>query len=197
MKGKYKYGYTVISMMAVLLLFLILADMLVMSVQRKVFTEELHHHVKDEMSLIGSSVIESLLKHKYENVEQFISGWAGGHEEIVKMKVLLPNGYPLVDYERQAPSKSTFDLQHIVRQSGMTLLTIEISHDLSQLENKVNHLNRKLISASVALTLLLGFILWRVLKKTAVLPLVREISDRTNAEKKLQASHDFLQNLIE
>ncbi len=194
---KYKYGYTVLSMMAVLLVFLFFTDMFVMSLQRRILTEELHHHVKDEMSLIGSSVIEAMLKHKYENVEQFISAWAGNHEEIVKMKAFLPNGYPLVDYEQPGSAKSTFTLQHIVKQSGMTLLTIEVSHDLSHLENKLNNLNQKLIAASFALTLLLGFVLWRVLKRTAVLPLVNEILERKNAEEKLQAAHDFLQNLID
>lgn len=194
---QYKYGYTVLSMMAVLLVFLIFADMMVISLQRKIVTEELHHHVEDEMSLIGSSVIEAMLKHKYENVEKFISGWAGNHEEIVKMKAFLPNGYPLVDYERLGPSKSTFDLQHIVKHSGMTLLTIEVSQDLSPLENKLYNLNQKLITASFTLTLLLGFVLWRVLKRTAVLPLVNEIWERKNAEEKLQAAHDFLQNLID
>ena len=68
----YKYSYALLWFIGLLLIFLIIADVLIVSNQRKELLERADKYFADELNGIATAVKEPLLRHQYGKVEQLL-----------------------------------------------------------------------------------------------------------------------------
>lgn len=195
--SSFKYNRVLIVFMGILLVFLIIADVLIVSKQRMLLLEEVHDHMKDDVGLIGTFVREPLLRRNYAKVEQFLLQWAEEHEEIVQVKATMPNSFVLVDYQSKSASSNKYYLEESVEYAGKALISIEIVRDLSPIERILSRLKAQLITGSFILIAVLGIVLWHTMKRMAMVPLEKEIALRKKSEEMLQRAKDELEGHVQ
>lgn len=183
--SRFKYGFAVTSLIAVVLLFLLVADFAAISALRKLLESEVYRNAEEEISLVESSIKEPILRRDYAMVEQFLTEWSKQHPHVVGVKAIAPNEFLLFDYSRKLPSAHTFQIKHYVKYGGTTLSRLEAVYDLSAFDERIGSLTVGLIAGSAILASFFGVILWYVLRKTAMVPLEREIVERKKTEEKI------------
>lgn len=172
-----RHRRTIVALMAVLLLFLLTMDGLILANQRSVLLVQTHKQVQHELELLGMLVSEALIKEDYATVEVFVSGWANNRKDVIKASVVLDNGFVLAEFSRIAENPVIEQYQRKVTYGNDRSILVKISEDISEVHHLLMILTVKLLVASFLLVLLLGIILWKVLKATAIIPLEREISE--------------------
>ncbi|RJQ21245.1 MAG: response regulator [Nitrospiraceae bacterium] len=191
--GYFKYKRALVSFMAILLVFLILADVLIVSNQRKQMLNEVMKHRGAELDLVGMFITESLLKHEYASVENFLAQWAGENDDIVKINAVAPNNFLLMQYERAVPSAHSFAQEKQIRYGGRNLMTLNVVRDFTSEEKILTGLQKNLTGVSVVLVMILGTALWFSMRRMAFMPLETEIAVRRQAEETLQKVRDGLE----
>lgn len=190
---RFQYKRTILSFMAILLVFLIVADMVIVSNQRKQLLNEVRNHMQSELELVGTFVREPLLKQDYAKVEEFLTRWAREHDEVVEVRAVMPNNFVLAEYNRKSPPHYVYALDKHVRQGDKDLISIRVVKDFSNVEGILGKLRLQLIAYSFFITAALGALIWRTFRTTALKPLEREIDQRTQVEEKLQKAKDQLE----
>ncbi|HBH62126.1 MAG TPA: hypothetical protein DDX85_10405 [Nitrospiraceae bacterium] len=193
----FQYTRTIVSFMAILLVFLIVADMFIVSNQREQLFKEVQNHMQFELDLIGTFVREPLLKHDYATVEQFLMHWAKEHKDVVDLKAVMPNNFVIAEYSRTTRSRYVYALQKQVRQGEKDLINLKVVRDFSNIESILGRLRLQLIVISLFLLATLGILLWRIVRTMALKPLEREINLRTQVEEKLQKAKDQLEARVQ
>ncbi len=193
----FKYSRALLAFMAVLLIFLTVADVVTVSHQRKEILDEAHRNAETELNLMGTLVREALLKHDYATVEQSLTEWGKEDAAVIEIKATAPNGFVLAQYKRAAPSEHTFNIQQRIQFAGKDLVALEIVKDFTSVEKSLKELYLQLVTASVFLTIILGIALWFTLRKMALIPMEREIARRRQAEDALQKANDELEIRVE
>ncbi len=173
------------SFMAILLFFLVFANVLIVSNQRRQHMESMVKNLEIQGDLIGTFIREPLLKHDYANVEQFVLQWAEEHDEVLEMTVSMPNGFMLVEYKSKRASSHTLDIQREIHFGENLLSTLTMTLDSTNEEKIISDLQLQLIIGSIILTCALGAALWLSLKRMALTPLEREVAVRKQAEEML------------
>lgn len=180
-----KYGFAITSLVVVVLLFLLIADFAAISSLRKLLESEAYRNAEEEISLVEASIKEPILRRDYAMVEQFLMEWSKQHHHIVGVKAIAPNGFILFDYSRKLTSAHTFQVKRYVKYGGTTLSILEAAYDLSAFDERIGRLTIGLIAGSVILASFFGVVLWYVLRKTAMIPLEREVAERKKAEEEI------------
>ncbi len=191
--SRFKYGVAVTSLVVVVLLFLLVADFAAISALRKLLEGEIYRNAEEELSLVESSIKEPILRRDYALVEQFLMDWSKQHPHILGVKAIAPNGFLLFDYSRKLPSAHTFQVKHYVKFGGTTLSRLEAIYDLSAFDERIGRLTVGLIAGSAIFASFFGVVLWYVLRKTAMIPLEREIVERKKAQTELKRYADRLE----
>lgn len=181
----------------VLALFLGVNAAIFISDQREEIAETYHDHIQEELVLMGRMVQEAALRNDLGTVEVFLTEWGRSRDELVEIKARAVNGFTVVHYVREHPAQQTAIHRQPINYRGETLLTLEVAHDLDVLEESLEKVGWKLGSSSLVLTSLLALALWMVLRKTAVLPLEREVAKRLRTESALRESEDRFRALVE
>ncbi len=194
----FKYSRALLSFMAVLLIFLGIANVVTVSHQRKQILDEVYRHARAELNLMGTLVREALLKHDYAMVEQFLTQWGEEHANVIEIKAIAPNNFVLARYNKgTAPAEHIFHIQQRIQYAGKDLITLEIVKDFTSVERNLNKLHLLLLASSVFLTIIVGITLWYTLRRTALIPMEREITKRRQAEEALQKVRDELEIRVE
>ena len=149
-------------------------------------SEEARRNARRELELIGTFARESILRHDYATLEQFLKQWGEEHEEVVELKAVTPNDFILARYVRPTPPNKAFSFRQEVEFSGRDLVALEMIKDFSSIVRSLNKFILQLVTGSIFLTLLLGITVWYTLKRLALVPLEREIAMRKEAEKKFR-----------
>jgi PAS domain S-box-containing protein len=189
----FKYNRTLLAFMGILLVFLVSVDVLIVSKQRGLLLDEVRSHMEGELNLLGTFVREPLLKQDYSKIEQFLTQWAEEHDEIIAVKATLPNDFVLLEYETKRSSLNTYSLEQKVQYAGKELIVLKVTRDFSMVERILSRLQMQLIAGSFILIIILGTVLWRTVKKMAMLPLEREVILRRESENMLQKAKDELE----
>lgn len=180
------YRRAFILFVLVIVVFMVIADALIISFQRRSLSQEAQDDLKSNMDLVEIFVREPILRHDYSEVEQFLQYWAEDQSDIVEVNAVMPNGYVLVNYVRDEPAAATYKYEKKMSYFGSDLVTLEVVKDFDPVDRKLSILRFQHIAQSLFLTGLFGLIIWFVMKKFAISPLEAEIERRRHLEELLE-----------
>lgn len=193
----FKYKRPLVAFMAILLLFLIVADVSVVSTHRRQMLSGLKEHWQAELDMTGKFITEALLKHDYANVENFLVMTAKENITIVEINAVTPNNFVLVQYKREKPSAHALLQEKQIRYGDRVLLDLKVVRDFEPEEKILRYLQLQLIAGSLIVTIIMGIVIWFSIRRMALLPLEREIAERRRAEELLQRAKDELETKVQ
>jgi signal transduction histidine kinase len=124
-----------------------------------------------DLELLGSLTFESMLRHDYSTIEEYLTHWAQRNPRVARLKAIASNGFVIADYERAAPSHHLLQVSKDIHQDGRPLATLILSEDLAAFEDEVGRVIRRNIAALLLFTAAMGSVLWITLRRTAVIPM--------------------------
>jgi PAS domain S-box-containing protein len=181
----FKYRRFVYIFVAVLLLFLAYTISVIIS-QRHQMLDEIRSDSQRELQLIGTFALEALLKMDYAAVEQFLHKWANEHEEILELTAIAPNGFVLAHQKREVPGSSGMELTYKVMYDNRALLDLKMVKNMDPAQESMIQLTVPLILGTVAMTIIVGLVLWIAMQRLALIPMEREITIRRQAESRFR-----------
>jgi signal transduction histidine kinase len=193
----FKYSRVIAAFAAVLFFFLIAADAVIVSHQRRILSDVQQHNAQNELDLIGTLVREALLKHDYRTVEDFLGQWSKEHDDVLEIRAVTPNRFVLAEYKKPLSTRYPVHIERDVIYEGQNLISLELIKDFTAVERSLDMLTLKLIVGSVLFVAGLGILLWYTMRSTAMKPLEREIAERKKAEKALQRSEEDLKMILD
>jgi serine phosphatase RsbU (regulator of sigma subunit) len=161
----------------ILLVFLVFANILVISHQRALLMEDERKRAHMELNLIGEFIRESFLRRDYATVSQFLDNWGNSRSYILGLNATLKNGYELSRYGIAEPAQSHLTVTQRVHFPN-NYLDLTLISNISGLESILATLNRQLMLIFSVLILLFGSLLWYTVRKVALMPLEGEINRR-------------------
>ena len=188
-----KYNKAVIAFMAVLFVFLLLADILIARHQRKFLTEAAESQARRDLQLISSSLLDPLLAGDHSRVGRFLQQWGSEHPEVVRLVAILPAGGELASFRRSGVEGKSFHAEQRIRFQEEVLLILELDASFRAVEEVLGRLHWQLGMASFLLTAIAGFVAWLTLERLAIIPLEKEISLRLATEKELAVAQNELE----
>ena len=188
-----KHTRAILAFTAALAVFLICLDAVIVSRERRIDYAEYNKQAQNELELIGTFVTEPLLRQKFAMVEEFILQWGEKKPHITKLRAFSPNGLMLAEFIRSTPESDTITVRHSVQFLDQHLLDLELVKDLSPILSHLQEFWKNLILQSLLISVVLGIILWFILRNMALKPLEAEIGRRKRAEEGLQKTHDQLE----
>ncbi|MDH5681443.1 MAG: PAS domain S-box protein, partial [Spirochaetota bacterium] len=174
-----KYKKTIIVFMAILIVFLVIVDFLIITHQENTLMATISHHANHEAELMGTALRERILKNDYDKIKNFITNWGKEQADIVKIVVSSAGGFEIAKYQRTAKAEHSLAIHKYAYQNDLLLLKLAIELDLTKEKDRLFNLAVQLIAGSVIFTIGLGFALWTTIDKMAIRPLDREIAMRT------------------
>lgn len=161
--------------------------------EKKLLQEE-KNKLRLEVDLISGFIHESMLRHDYVEVKNFLEEWSMGKEYIISLQATLKNGFLLVDYKSKDMNQGKIlKVQRDIsfKNNNIQILIIK---DISVIKNLVNRLQSNMIYISIFIVIFLGFLLWLILTKIAIKPMNDEIEMQTLELKKLNVSLEIAKN---
>lgn len=161
--------------------------------EKKLLQEE-KNKLHLEVDLISGFIHESMLRHDYVEVKNFLEEWSMGKEYIISLQATLKNGFLLVDYKSKDMNQGKIlKVQRDIsfKNNNIQILIIK---DISVIKNLVNRLQSNMIYISIFIVISLGFLLWLILTKIAIKPMNDEIEMQTLELKKLNVSLEIAKN---
>lgn len=173
---------TIWSFIVILVTFLFIADGLIYTQQTNLLRTEMATHTQKEFDLLGKLISGSLIKGDYIAVEEAVTQWGEGQITILELKIISANGFTIANFKRDKSPVERSQYEGELKFGFGNTATITMVKDMSAVSAEANKLALQLISFSMLLVALLGFLLQR----TAVRPLQQEITEREKAEEELQ-----------
>ena len=181
-----RHRRTILALMAILFFFLLIIDGLIIFNQRNILLTQAHKQVRHELDLLGMLVSEALIKGDYATVEIFVAGWGNQRKNLINASVVLDNGFVLAQFTRTTPDAIPEKYQHDIPYGNERKISIEITENMSDIYALLWVLTVKLTMASFLMVVLLGVIVWKVLKVIAIAPLEHEVYEHEQTAIKLQ-----------
>ena len=116
-----KYTPAALAFMAVLLIFLVVMDGLIVLWEKKTLYDKSQEQAQNELELIGTFVTEPLLRQEFTMVEQFMIYWGDLKKDIITIKAFTPDGKLLAEYNRATLADNTLTSRHSVKFVGRHL----------------------------------------------------------------------------
>ena len=192
-------------MLALLVLFLVI-NFLVISQQRALLISEHERFVNAEINIFSKLTQTSLITKDYANIEESVSDWGEDSRSIVSITVTSHNNFVIASYTRSEPSEHSASFSRTLNygNENSSLLNVTISQD--DMHNALISIATKLIASTIVLIVFFGFLLWKMLLKTAINPLQQEITQhqltarqlteaKALAEKANKSKSEFLANM--
>jgi PAS domain S-box-containing protein len=190
------YKRPIFAFMGVILITLAVVDFQVLSDQRRAAMESEAAHAEAELDLVATFITEPILRYEFSEIEQFVMQWGEKNSDIFAFRVISPTGHILTEYRRDSPAIYPSELSRKVVFEGQHLLDLLMTKDLAEVENRLSMLKTQLVVKSIFVTLIVGLLLGVALKVLALRPLEAEIVRRREAEKKLQAANETLEERV-
>jgi signal transduction histidine kinase len=172
---------TVLSFTAILVVFLVVADGLVITQQTNLLRTEMTAHAKYEFDLFGKLVAGSLTKGDYVAVEEAVFRWGRERQNILELNITAANGFTIASYKRDNSATESRRFQGKLEFGIDNIATITMVKDMSAVSAAISKLAYQLVAFSIVLVAFLGFLLQRI----AVRPLQKEIIEHEQTEEKL------------
>lgn len=188
----FRYARTVMYLVAVLLAFLVIVDVLILSQQQRYFRDDARGLAEHEVELLGMLLGRELSGDGYDRTvaERVLARWLEEHPDVVELRASTPDGGVLAEFSRETNHSRLFRVEHAVKYGENGLFSLEILKDTLPLETSLRGLSLKLVSASVLFAAMMGAVLWLTFRKTAIRPLETEIAERRRAGEALRESEE-------
>ena len=177
-----KYTRAIAAFIGVLILFQAFTVYFITSAQRKLLLQAEHNNISLTLKLMEAFVREPILSHDYVMIERFLLHHGEECKWAVELKATAPNGFVLAHYKRHKPAVSVYKLDRKIKHADKHLITLSIIKDMEPVETILGQLRFGLIITSILLTTIMGFSLWFILRKMALVPLEKEIELRKKTE---------------
>jgi PAS domain S-box-containing protein len=141
---------------------------------------------QSELDMIGLFITESLLKHEYATVENFLYQLVKENDDIMEIKATAPNNFVLMQYRSTAPALHVFSQEKQIGYGGTDLLVLNVVRDFTSEERILRNLQLQLIAGSIFITIILGTALWFTIRRMAFRPLEMEIEVGRRTEEMLE-----------
>lgn len=171
---------------AVLMIFLVIVDVFMIIEEREYLLELERRHAEQELDMMGKLLTEAMIRNDYVTVEQYVPQWAVEHRNIIEVRVIAPNGFEVAQFKRNSTSEHIYQSKKQIDYLGRQVLSLEMRRDLSGIDKRITERMARLVGVSVLAVAVLGVILWRVLKRSAITPLQTQIEERKRMEVKLE-----------
>lgn len=163
----------------------VLADISVLILQRKNLRENTQEELQTEIILLGELATNALLSSKYDEVDALIHRWAGRKSHVVQIMATMPNGFALSNVSKSQNISDVLHVKQDVYYANQHLITLEAVADYSVAELRFTHIVVVVAVVTVSVVLLLGWLLWITLQRTAIKPLENQIHARELKEREL------------
>ncbi len=191
-----RYTKAVMAFMAVLFLFMALADIIIARHQRNFLFSRAENQAHRDLQLMAANFLEPLLKYDYDWINGFVLRWGEEHPEVVRLAAIGPEGRDLVAFSRPREGARAFLVEEKVLFQGKQLLALQMVSSSGEVDGLLRKLHWQLGLASFLLTAIAGIVLWFTLRRIALAPLEREIGLRLETEQKLAAAHHQLEERV-
>jgi len=152
---------------------------------------------EDDMNMMSELIVEPLTRSDYMTVESFLERWGRNRSDVVSIRLVSSNDFVLASYIRGRNSRHPVDVQRSVNYGRDGKATLYVVMDGDPLHQGFILLIVRTVLFTIAVFLLLSIVLWRTLKKTAIMPLRKEVADRIAAEELLIKSEERLKAVFE
>ena len=191
-----KYSQALGAFFAILLIFLVTIDVFIVKRQRQEMQRVLGAHMERELDLVGTFMVEPLLRHDFSRIEQFVRMWGEKHDDIVSFTATAPTGFKFGRYEREIEDSCPVSVSLPIKHDGKHLLDLEMVKDMAAEEKTLAALHKQLVLRSVGMVLILGVVAWLLFKRLAIQPLESEIERRERLEDELRRARNELEDRV-
>lgn len=167
------------------------------ALQKKYLHDEARAQLQTELALLGDLSVEPLLRSDYAAVERLVHAWVARRPHPVQITAVAPNGFVLVEVRNGDAPENPFVVVQPVSYGARQLFTLRAVADVSTHAHGVLAIARDAALVGVAMVLMLGWALWRILQRTAIRPLEREIHEREKNEHVLRERTTELELAVE
>jgi signal transduction histidine kinase len=154
-------------------------------VQARQLHSEAQEEVQTELALLGELVLEPLLRSDYAATERLIRTWVKRRDYLVQITAVMPNGFVLTDVRKEQTVQDLLPAEQEITFGGRHLMTLHAISDYSLHHGSLVSIVFKASVGAVVLVLLLGWVLWVTLHRTAIRPLEEQIRQREAKEREL------------
>lgn len=173
---------SIIGLIAVLGIFVFIADLLIITQVYQRNITQLEHSVQNEANIFANLVAENLNRGDYSAVESALLNWGAKSTHISSIDIVTDNGFELGSYRKPEHPAHWTQFSQTIRYGNDASATIHLTVDTSYIRNYVLSLSSQLIAFSLLLIALLGYFLRRI----ALRPLNDEIEEHLRTEEQLE-----------
>ena len=175
-----------LAFIAVLVALVLAFEGVVVWLQRQHLLSDAQEEVRNEMVLLGELAMDALLSSDYAAVERLVKTWLDRHDYLARITAVMPNGFVLADFSKASMPRDTLPVSQEIVFNGRVVMTLKTVSDFSVRETGFAEIVYRATLAAIALILLLGWLLWWTLQRTAIQPLETEIRARAVQETQLR-----------
>jgi signal transduction histidine kinase len=165
--------------------------------QRQHLLSEAQAEVRSEMVLLGELAMDALLTSDYAAVQRLVKTWLDRHDYLTRIKAVMPNGFVLAEFDKARTPRAPLPVSQEIVFNGRVVMTLYVLSDFSLRESGFAEIVYRATLAAITLILLLGWLLWWTLKRTAIQPLEAEIRVREAQETQLRQRTAELETSIQ
>jgi signal transduction histidine kinase len=175
-----------LAFIAVLVALVLAFEGVVVWMQRQHLLGEAQQEVRNEMALLGELAMDALLRSDYAAVQRLIKTWLDRHDYLTRITAVMPNGFVLAEYSKAQMPREPLKVHEEIKFNGQVVMTLQSVSDFSLRESGFAAIVYRASLAAITLILLLGWMLWWTLQRTAIQPLEAEIRAREAKEVQLR-----------
>ena len=165
--------------------------------QHALITNQATDDREHDLNMMAELIVEPLTKSDYLTVETFLERWGIGRSDVVSIRLVSDNDFVLVSYSRFYDSLHPIPMQKTIDYGMGNKAILYLVMDGDPLRQGFIEFVVKTVLFTLVAFLLLSFVLWRTLKKTAIMPLRKEVADRITAEELLTKSEERLKAVFD
>ena len=196
---------TLVNLMLALLVLFLIINYLVISQINSLIKSEHETLIQNEISFFKKLANDSLIKKDYSSLEQSIAEWGAENNGIVALTLTSKNGFVLAKYQSSERYQSTTNItDQIIYGNNSVTLAVTLTQD--EMQHSLNNVTAYLFFTTILLVVIFGAALWRILLRSAILPLQHEIElheqtseqlqlAKQSAEKANESKSEFLANM--
>lgn len=170
---------------AVLVVLTLIIEVALVYSQRQALHDDAVREFQNSLELLGELAAEALLSSDYSTAESLVRRWANQHEDIVTITARLPNGFVLSDVNKPRVAVHPIHVEQDVTFAGRMLVRLDATADIAARERDVVIVAAVASAVTITAVLLVGWLLWWTLQRTAIAPLEAEIRRREEKEREL------------
>ncbi|MHB8843223.1 MAG: PAS domain-containing protein [Nitrospirota bacterium] len=160
-----------------LVLFLSAGTLAILSFQRHLAEDDLAAHREREVRLLGDVVEATMNARDWAAAQRYLDIFCRDRQEIALARMIVANGEVLAHFERPVDAAHLLRVSRTVDYGAGKHAVVELAYDLRDPQMVQKRLAATIVLASVLFAVLMGTLLWRILRATAFRPLEQTVED--------------------